>query len=100
MLTISVIIKRYLCGENALKVMIHYVLFVAFLSFMKFFSELKPFNRSSTTCDRTEHGYCYFIILNARKLNGWHELNSYLEIIKERLICLTCWIFGSPVNMC
>ncbi len=30
MLTISVIIKRYLCGENALKVIIHSVLWVVF----------------------------------------------------------------------
>ncbi len=27
-----------------------------------------------------------FSILNVRKLNGWHELNSCIEIIKERLI--------------
>ncbi len=34
--TVSVIIKRYLCGENASKFMIHYVLWVVFLSFMKY----------------------------------------------------------------
>ncbi len=25
-------------------------------------------------------------MLNARKPNGWHELNSCIEVIKERLI--------------
>ncbi len=55
MVTVSVIIKRYLCGENALKVMIHYDLWVLFIIYEKV-SELKPFNGSSTACDRTEHG--------------------------------------------
>ncbi len=56
MLTVSVIIKRYLCGENALKVMIHYDLRVVFFIIYEIVSELKPFNGPSTACDRTEHG--------------------------------------------
>ncbi len=58
MLTVNVIIKIYLCGENALKVMIHYALRfdLIFLIIYDIVSELKPFNGSSTACDRTEHG--------------------------------------------
>ncbi len=40
MFTVSVIIKRYLCGENAVKVLIHYDLLVVFLSFTKYFLSL------------------------------------------------------------
>ncbi len=35
--TASVIIKRYLCGENVLKVIIHHVLGVVFMKFIKYF---------------------------------------------------------------
>ncbi len=29
-------------------------------------------------------GNAIFISLNAQKLNGWHEINSCIEIINER----------------
>ncbi len=40
MLTVSAIIKRYFSGENVSKVMIHNVLCVVLLSFMKYFLSL------------------------------------------------------------
>ncbi len=84
MLTVSVIRKRYLSGENALKVIIHNVLGVVFLSFMKYFLSLSRSTGHQQHAIGLSMANAIFIILNARKLNGWHELNSCIEMIKER----------------
>ncbi len=83
MLTVSVIIRRYLSSET-----IQNALCVCF------------FNQSlndSAVLQQDAIGQsmvnAVLIILIAQQLNGWHELNSRIDIIKERLIGLICWLF-------
>ncbi len=93
MLTVSVIVKRNLSGENASRVMIHKVLWVVFFIIYEIFLSLSRSTGHQQHAIGLSMVNAIFIILNVRKLKAWHELNSCIEITKERLIWLTCWIF-------
>ncbi len=65
------------------------------------FSELKPFSGSPTACEKTEHGYCYFLLFQMPEnwTDGMNSINAS-KLSRNGKFDWRGGFFGSLVKMC